>query len=430
VKLTRDGGHNKLGGMPEDWQVQRLANIGDTYGGLTGKTKRDFGAGDGRFVTFMNVMSNVVIDCDSFERVRVDPREAQNRVRQNDILFNGSSETPEEVGLCAVHVEEVPGLFLNSFCFGFRCRAEAESDPLFLVYLFRSDIGREVVKSLAQGSTRYNISKTALLNAPFPAPPLSEQREIAAALSDVDALLDGLYRLIAKKRDIKHAAMHQLLTGKTRLPGFCAAWNEVSAGDIGRFRGGSGFPTTFQGTSSGRYPFFKVSDMNNSGNETFMETANNYIGEVLRKQLRATAFPAGSIVFAKIGAAVFLERKKILVAPSCLDNNMAAFIIDSSRGHHRFLHYVLLSTKLGELVSTTALPSLSGSVLAAIRFLLPPLPEQAAIADVLADMDAELSALEARRDKTVALKQGMMQELLTGRTRLLPSNTGSAADAE
>jgi type I restriction enzyme S subunit len=97
---------------------------------------------------------------------------------------------------------------------------------------------------------------------------------------------------------------------------------------------------------------------------------------------------------------------------------MAAFVMDASRAHCRFVHYVLLNTNLGNLVSTTALPSLSGSVLSAIELSLPPLDEQTAIAEVLSDMDAELAALTQRRDKTRALKQGMMQELLTGRVRL------------
>ena len=102
-----------------------------------------------------------------------------------------------------------------------------------------------------------------------------------------------------------------------------------------------------------------------------------------------------------------------------MDNNMAGFIMESSRAFCRFIHYVLLGMKLGSLVSTTALPSLSGSVLASIELHLPSIPEQTAIANVLSDMDAELDALQARRDKTRALKQGMMQELLTGRIRLV-----------
>ena len=159
--------------------------------------------------------------------------------------------------------------------------------------------------------------------------------------------------------------------------------------------------------------------MNNPGNETFMVTANNYIDEEVRKQVGATVFPPGSIVFAKVGAAVFLERKRLLVKASCLDNNMAALILDGNQAGSRFILYLLLSTKLSDLVSTTALPSLSGSVLASIRLLLPPVDEQVAIAALLIDMDVELTALEAKLTKARQIKQGMMQELLTGRIRLV-----------
>lgn len=275
------------------------------------------------------------------------------------------------------------------------------------------------VKLMSMRSGQPGINGNEYAQLPIPIPPIPEQLAIATALSDVDELLAAQDKLIAKKRDIKQATMQQLLTGKQRLPGFSGEWELVKAGDIGRFRGGNGFPTAFQGTTAGKYPFFKVSDMNNVGNEIFMETANNYLSEEVRKQLGATVFPPESIVIAKVGAAVFLERKKILRTESCLDNNMAAFVMDSSRANFSFIHYVLLNIKLGSLVSTTALPSLSGSVLSEIELPLPSLPEQVAIAAVLSDMDADIAALEQQRDKTRALKQGMMQELLTGRIRLV-----------
>jgi type I restriction enzyme S subunit len=114
-----------------------------------------------------------------------------------------------------------------------------------------------------------------------------------------------------------------------------------------------------------------------------------------------------------------LERKKILGQPSCIDNNMAAFVLDQSRADVRFVHTLLLSKKLGSLVATTALPALNGKQLGEMILTLPPLPEQRAIATVLTEMDRELAVLTQRRDKTRALKQAMMQELLTGRTRLI-----------
>jgi len=213
--------------------------------------------------------------------------------------------------------------------------------------------------------------------------------------------------------------MQQLLTGRTRLPGFHGEWETLAASAIGVFKGGSGFPLSAQGNQGVEYPFFKVSDMNNEGNETFMTAANHYISEQTRKRIGATVIPADSIVFAKVGAAVFLERKKILGQASCIDNNMAAFILDKSRADVGFVHALLLSKKLGALVATTALPALNAKHLGEMSLSVPPLPEQSAIAAVLSDMDAELANLEARRDKTRGLKQAMMQELLTGKTRLM-----------
>ena len=195
-------------------------------------------------------------------------------------------------------------------------------------------------------------------------------------------------------------------------------WEVVTAGEVGRFRGGNGFPLIHQGETNGAYPFFKVSDMNNEGNEIFITSANHRISEGTRKQLGATAFPAGSIVLAKVGAAIFLERKKILGQPSCIDNNMTAFVLDSSRADVRFVHTLLLTTKLGSLVSTTALPSLNGKQLGEIRLRLPPLPEQRAIAAALSDVDGLLGGLDRLIAKKRDLKQAAMQQLLTGQTRL------------
>ena len=294
-----------------------------------------------------------------------------------------------------------------------------DHSAVFLSYLLSTAPYRKRTLVLARGTTIKHLYPATFANYRVALPPHVEQLRISEALSDVDALLAGLDRLIAKKRDLKQAAMQQLLTGQTRLPGFQGEWDRVCAGDIGHFRGGNGFPNRLQGDVDGDYPFYKVSDMNIEGNGTFMSDANNWISETTRKSLGATAFPADSIIFAKVGAAVFLERKKILTRPSCVDNNLAALVLDKSRAVVRFVHYALMHIKFGALVSTTALPSLNGKVLAQIALAIPTLEEQTAIATVLFDMDAELTALEARRDKTRALKQGMMQELLTGRTRLV-----------
>jgi type I restriction enzyme S subunit len=210
-------GKKRLPGFTGKWEEKTLGDLGTTYGGLTGKTKADFGEGSAYYVTFLNVMTNVVIDCSTFERVKVSPLETQNRVMKGDLLFNGSSETPEEVAMCAVLISEVSNLFLNSFCFGFRFREGVDVNGLFLAYYLRSKTGREMMKALAQGSTRYNLSKTALLKSPFCLPSSLEQSAIAEVLSDMDAEIAGLESKLAKARQVKQGMMQELLTGRIRL---------------------------------------------------------------------------------------------------------------------------------------------------------------------------------------------------------------------
>ena len=249
-------------------------------------------------------------------------------------------------------------------------------------------------------------------------PPLQEQRRIAAVLSDTDALITALEKLIAKKRNIKQGAMQEMLTGKRRLPGFSEEWVERTINYYGDFTSGNGFPLIYQGEKAGDYPFFKVSDFNNYENEHLLSTANNYISRTVANTLNCNIITSNSIVFAKIGAAIFLERKRQNKSDCCIDNNMMAFTVNSE-GDNKYLLYLFQTIKFGDIVTATALPSLSGKQIGMITKKFPPtLAEQTAIAQILSDMDAEIDALTAKLAKLKHIKQGMMSELLTGRIRL------------
>ena len=140
-----------------EWKTTVIGDIGTTYSGLSGKTKDDFGQGDALYITFLNVLTNAKIDTSILEPVNVCKNEKQNAVRKGDLLFNTSSETPNEVGLCAVIDEDLENVYLNSFCFEFRV-AKPNVDPKYITYLMRSPIGRKMMSILAQGATRYNLS--------------------------------------------------------------------------------------------------------------------------------------------------------------------------------------------------------------------------------------------------------------------------------
>lgn len=345
---------------------------------------------------------------------RTDHVDLPVRSKAGDVLMPTSDVTPR--GLAKASSIRSAGTILGGDILVIRPQPNIAYGP-FVANAIRRD--ERQVLSLVRGSTVYHLYAMDMRNFTLDLPSLQVQVQIADRLADADSLIAALERLVVKEEGVKQGLMQQLLTGATRLPGFTEPWLVTTAGEVGTFRGGSGFPLRFQGSKSGVYPFFKVSDMNNIGNEVFMTAAHHYISEVQRKKMGAVCFPANSIVFAKVGAAVFLERKRMLTQTSCIDNNMAAMLVNSARGDVRFVHYQLTNFPMASLVATTALPSLNGGQLRSIPLSLPTdLAEQRAIAAVLDDADHAISALHARIHKAKAIKQGMMQELLTRGTRL------------
>lgn len=210
-------GKQRLPGFVGEWKMKPMQSLGFTYGGLSGKTKTNFEDGNCPYIPFMNVMSGTVIDVEWLDYVFIDREESQNKAEKGDLFFNGSSETPEEVGFCSVLLQEVSDLYLNSFCFGFRMHPTNKANGLFMAYWFRSSEGRKAMSLLAQGATRYNIAKSAFMQLCIPQPSHDEQTAVATILSDMDAEIAALEQQRDKTRDLKQGMMQQLLTGQIRL---------------------------------------------------------------------------------------------------------------------------------------------------------------------------------------------------------------------
>lgn len=210
-------GKKRLPGFAGEWEVKKLGDIGRAYGGLTGKNKVDFEDGNKPYIPFLNIMNNAIIRLQHLEYVKVRPSEKQNLVQKGDLFFNTSSETPDEVGMCSVLMEDVDELYLNSFCFGFRLFKKDEFEPLYLSYYFRSNEGRKLFYSLAQGATRYNLSKNAFYKMEITYPPIEEQRVISKILFDMDSEIEALEKKLEKYKAIKQGMMQELLTGRIRL---------------------------------------------------------------------------------------------------------------------------------------------------------------------------------------------------------------------
>ena len=208
-------GKKRLDGFTEPWIETEIGKLGRSYSGLSGKSANDFGHGTAKYITFLNVLNNPKIDSSIFEKVDIHEGESQNKVNKGDLLFNTSSETPEEVGICSAMLEDIDDLYLNSFCFGFR--PNEDLDPLFMSYWFRGIEGRNLMTTLAQGSTRYNLSKDNMMKSITKIPSKAEQVAIATILDDIDVEIHTIKQKRAKYEAIKKGMMQELLTGRIRL---------------------------------------------------------------------------------------------------------------------------------------------------------------------------------------------------------------------
>ena len=317
----------------------------------------------------------------------------------------------------------------------------------FFRNLFEASQVQTLLARSAQGGTMGVLNASMLRTIKIPLPPITEQRTIAAALSDVDALLAKLDQLIAKKRDIKLATMQQLLTGKTRLPGFGPP---VGAGSkpaqipddtivgAGSKPAESKPPPNQPGASS-------MVDLARAGLEPAPTIPAGWevkqLGDVLKvrhgKSQHDVAVADGSYPILATGGeigrtnhylydkpSVLIGRKGTIDSPQYMETPF--WTIDTlffteiyEIASAKFIFYKFNTINWRSYNEASGVPSLNASTIESIEFNCPSLPEQTAIATVLSDMDAEIAALETRRDKTRDIKQGMMQELLTGRIRLV-----------
>ena len=191
------------------WEEFKLGELGQTYNGLTGKNKDDFGTGY-PFVTYKQIFDNSIIDSSRFEYVSIKNGENQNKVLYGDVFFTTSSETPNEVGFSSVLLDNNDNLYLNSFCFGYRIKSFEVLSPLFASFLFRNRIFRTEVEKLAQGSTRYNMSKTELMKLTVSIPCFEEQTKIANFLSAIDKKIEGVAEVLEATQRWKKGLLQQM----------------------------------------------------------------------------------------------------------------------------------------------------------------------------------------------------------------------------
>ncbi|UNU24249.1 restriction endonuclease subunit S [Microcoleus vaginatus] len=400
------------GVIPDDWITKKLGDIGKFKNGIN-KAKEEFGFGY-PFVNLLDIFSGASLsNKSSLGLVNSTQQErSEYDLKKGDVLFVRSSVKPEGVGLTSVITEDLKDSVYSGFLIRFR-----DFDLLNLgykEYCFYEEGFRKRLIDNSTVSANTNINQDALksLVVAFPST-IEEQKAIAQALSDADAALAELDRLITKKQNIKQGAMQQLLTGKKRLPSFSGEWEVKKLGEIGQVVTGNTPPTKDPKNYGDEFLFVSPADL---GNHKFIINTEKKLS--LKGFNLSRKFPKSSILFTCIGSTI----GKIGISTIELTSNQqinAIFPNKSYSAHYLYYSLSYSAPIIKASASEQAVPLINKTDFESILIILPSIAEQKAIAQILSDMDVEIEALEQKRDKYKAIKQGMMQELLTGRTRLV-----------
>jgi type I restriction enzyme, S subunit len=410
----------EVGVIPEKWEVKPLGTI-LKKGRLGGNYPNQDREAEHPLMKMGN-LARGYIDTSKVEYITpgVTP-ELQHKLAYGDVLFN-TRNTLDLVGKVAIWRDELPTAYYNSNLMRLEFDPQQVGSTEYANYFLNTTASVGSLRALATGTTSVAAIYTRdLLKLPFVMPPVPEQRVIARALSDVDALLGTLDQLIDKKRDLKQATMQQLLTGQTRLPSFHGEWELKRLGEIADVKTGP-FGSSLHESDYVRdgTPIITVEHLGEFGVTHFNLP---FVSDSDRRRLLAYSLEIGDIVFSRVGSV----DRNALIRPDeegwLFSGRLLRVRPDRQKAFAPFLSCQFHGERFKGLVRNVAvgqtMACLNTQILKGIAVVLPSLREQAAIAEVLSDMDVELAALEQRRDKTRALKQGMMQELLTGRTRLV-----------
>jgi type I restriction enzyme S subunit len=403
----------EVGVIPEDWDVFPITSLLHKGSRITyGVVK----PGPNDFDGVMFVRGGDVFDCKILtDQLRRIPRAISAQYKRT--LLTGGEILISLVGYpgeVALVPPSLAGANIARQVAMVRLDPNQPISPDYICTFLKSGTGRRLLLRESIGSAQQVINLRDVNRVVVVLPQEAEQRAIAEALSDVDGLLGGLDRLIAKKRNLKQAAMQQLLTGQTRLPGFHGEWEETTLGQIGECIIG----LTYKPENVVDHGLLVLRSSNvQNGRLAYDDNVhvNVQVAEHLYTQL-------GDILVCVRNGSRALIGKCAVIDSTAVGVTFGAFMSVYRTKHWRFVLHAFqgdaIQRQIRDNVGAT-INQITNKDMKAFRLRLPPADEQTAIAEVLTEMDAELAGLEQRREKTRALKQAMMQELLTGRTRLL-----------
>lgn len=406
----------EVGVIPEEWEVAPLGELSSCFSGGTPSTSNSsYYGGDIPWITSSDLNRGRINEVEGRITEEGLANSAAKMVNKDSLLLALYGATAGVSAVTAIRAA------INQAVLAIVPKS-TNTEFLFQLLKYKKDF---YITTYTQGG-QPNFSGEIVKSFAIPCPPLPEQRAIAEALSDVDGLLGGLDRIIAKKRDLKQAVMQQLLTGQTRLPGLHAEWEvktlfELAAQKKELFDDGDWIESEHITTEG-----IRLIQTGNIGVGSFVEKDDKkYINEASFASLRCKQLKQGDLLVCRLAdpagrACVLGEIGEERIVTSV---DVTIFRPPSELADRLFLSQVFSTSDWFRAVSDrsggTTHKRISRGALGRLSINLPPLAEQTAIAEVLTEMDGELAALEQRREKTRALKQAMMQELLTGRTRLV-----------
>lgn len=388
-----------------EWQEKKLGDLGKTYTGLSGKTKNDFGFGDSHFITYMNVFKNNIAKFEMTEKVKISNNENQNKVNYGDIFFTTSSEVPQEVGMTSIWLFKTNNVYLNSFCFGFRITINNVL-PIFLARYLRSENIRKKITILAQGSTRFNLSKKEVMKLSINFPEINEQQKIGDFFSKLDRQIELEEKKLELLEQQKHGYMQKFFSQELRFKdeegNYYKEWDTKQLKDVLEF---SNKRTTNENEypvlTSSRKGLILQSDYYKDG-KTFAESNIGYF-----------ILPKNYITYrSRSDDGIFKFNLNQIIDVGIISKYYPVFKGINTNQYYLTLHlnYRLKKEYIKYAIGTSQLV-LSQKNLQNIQTKLPSYEEQTKIANFLSKLD---KLIEKQSDKVELLKErkkGFLQKM-------------------
>lgn len=391
-----------------EWVKRKLTDFIELFSGLT-YSPNDVRKSGTLVLRSSNIKNGEIVDADN---VFVTPAKATSEnVKPGDIIVVVRNGSRSLIGKHARVKCEKPNTVIGAFMAGMH----TEHSLFVNALLDTPKFGEEIEKNM--GATINQITGTMFSEMEFIIPDELEQDIIGEFFQTIDSLLSIHQHKLDKLKNLKKAYLSEMFPAegervpKRRFPGFEGEWEQMLLGKIGKAQSGIGFPDSEQGGKVG-IPFYKVSDMNNNGNEHEMVFANNYVTlEQMSQRGWKAIHDVPAIFFAKVGAAVLLNRKRLCRVPFLMDNNTMAFSLDTSKVDTNFAKTMFETVDLTSLVQIGALPSYNTRDVESISVLVPATKEQKQIGDFFHKLDNSISLQQQKLDKLNDLKKAYLNEL-------------------